>query len=100
VLGGKAVSVDIFDKPETLAKLWGRFVDGIVFDALEDPDTRRRAAGNDFSVKLYNLKGMTWRKTEATGLGETYRAQDGGIFAAVLVMDERPVHLGMSMQST
>ena len=49
-LGGRLVSVDVFDKPETLARIWGRFVDGIVFDALAAPGTsmpgeRRRPAG-------------------------------------------------------
>ena len=42
-LGGKVVSVDLFDKPATLAKLWDRLLQGIALDALAD--SKCRASG-------------------------------------------------------
>ncbi len=96
VLGGRAVSVDVFDKPETLANIWGRFVDGIVFDALAAPDTRRQASGADLPVKLYRLKDAAWRRTAASGLGETFRAEDDGLLASALCLADVTVHLGVA----
>ena len=92
----RLVSVDIFDKPEILARIWGRFVDGIVFDALAAPDTRRQASGADLPVKLYRLKDAAWRKTEAPGLGETFRAEDDGMLASALCLAGVTVHLGVA----
>jgi len=94
-LGGRLVSADIFDKPETLAKIWGRIVDGIVLDALAAPDTRRQASGADLPVKLYRLKDAAWRKTETSGLGETFRAEDDGLLASALCLAGVMVHLGV-----
>ena len=96
-LGGKIVGIDIFDKPSTLAKLWGRLVQGIALDALAD--SKCRASESDVAVKLYALRNMQWRQVEpVVGLGEAYRGRaDDDILATALVMDGTLVHLGASM---
>ncbi len=96
VLGGKAVSLDIFDKPGTLARIWGQFVDGIVLDALEAAGTTCQASGADLPVKLYRLKDAAWRRTAASGPGETFRAEDDGMLASALCLAGVMVHLGVA----
>ena len=97
-LDGKVVGIDIFDKPETLAKLWDRLLQGIALDAPEMPDLKCQASGSDVSVQLYMLKSMRWEQVDPVGLGESYRARgDDDTLATALVTGGTLIHLGMSM---
>jgi hypothetical protein len=96
-IGGKVVSVDLFDKPTTLQKLWDRLADGIAIDALEICMIKRRTSGTDRSVKLYMGKVTRWRQVETVGLGEAYRSEDDGTLATALVKDDVLLHLSLSV---
>src|SRR5205085_1073492 len=39
VLGGRIAGVDLFDRPETLARLWPKLVRAYAIDALEEPES-------------------------------------------------------------
>ena len=73
-INGKIISIDLFDKPMTLAKIWDRMVQGVVLDASETvADDGRLATDMDVSARLYALRHMTWRRAGPTaGLGEAY----------------------------
>jgi len=99
-LGGKVVSVDIFDRSVTLEKLWDRLVQGVALDALEVTDDDEHQAGtSDISVKLYMVNDVRWRQVEPiVGLGESYHARDNDeTLATALVKDHLLVHLSLSM---
>jgi hypothetical protein len=99
VLGGKVVSVDLFDKPPTLERLWDRLLQGIALDAMELRDSKCRASGSDVSVQLYLVRNVRWQKVEpVVGLGEAYRGRgDDDTLATALVTGGTLIHLGMSM---
>ena len=97
-MNGKFVGIDLFDKPETLEKVWDRLVVlGLTLDAMDLQDTEAR--DYDISVRLYRLKGVAWRPVPTVGLGESYRARGGddGMLATALVVDDALLHLSMSM---
>jgi hypothetical protein len=99
-LGGRVVSVDVFDKPATLEKLWDRLVQGVALDALESCDPGSLADGTEIPVGLYmgTVKDMRWRKVDSVALGETFRARgDDGTLATALVADGTLLHLSLSM---
>jgi len=100
-IGGKIVGIDLFDRSETLAKLWDRLVQGIALDALESCDRECQPDGSSISVKLYKMKAARWQKVEpAVGLGEAYRARDNDeTLATALMVDNAILHLSMSMPS-
>ncbi len=97
-LGGKIVSADIFDKPTTLQKLWGRFLDGFLLDALDISETQ--PSNFQLPVRLYMemVRDMRWRTTATVGLGEAYHARgDDDTLGTTLVVDGVPVHVSVSM---
>jgi hypothetical protein len=99
-IGGKVVSVDIFDKAVTLEKLWDRLVQGVAIDALEGTDDDgHQASALDISVKLYMVNDVRWRQVEPiVGLGETYSARGKDeTLATALAKDHMLVHLSLSM---
>jgi hypothetical protein len=99
-LGGKVVSVDVFDKPQTCKALWCRFAEGLLLDAQEMPAAARRASGSDVAVKLYMIQDVRWQRLDPVGLGESYRGHgDDGILATALVAGGGLIHLGVSMPS-
>ncbi len=96
---GRVVTIDLFDKPATLERLWDRLVQGVVLDAMELQDSKCQAEGNDVAVKLYMLKSVRWKRSGSVGLGEAYRGRsDGDILATALVAGDTLVHLSASMQ--
>jgi len=98
-IAGKVVLVELFDKPATCNEVYGRFVDGLVFDAQELGDTGCPTDEIARTVKLYMTQDMRWRPAEPlVGLGEPYCARgDDGVLATVLVVDGRLLHLSMSV---
>ena len=93
---GAIVSVDVFDL-STCRRVWGRFVEGLVLDALEVGATDRLADGKDISVRLYRMSSVRWEQVPTVGLGEAFRAQDEGALATALVLDGALVHLSLSI---
>ena len=97
VMSGKTVGIDLFDKPETLKKVWDRLVVlGLSLDAMDLGDTE--ASTSDLTVRLYRLRDVRWRRGESVvGMGEMFHARDDdGTLATALVVDDSIVHLSMS----
>ncbi len=97
-IGSSVVSIDLFNQPTTLARMWDRFVLGIAMDALEIKDTERPATAADIADKLYRLRRSAWEPTLAVGLGELHHARTAdGALATALVVDNVLVHGSVSM---
>ena len=96
-IGSSVVSIDLFDQPKTLARMWDRFALGIAMDALEVTDAEQVATATDVTAKLYSVRRSAWEPTLAVGLGESYftKAADGWLGTA-LVVDGHLVHGSVS----
>jgi len=92
-VGGKVVSVDLFDKPSTCRKVWDRLLTGVVLDALEAGPATEQAQVQDVQQVVVRLRGAAWQPIAAVGAGEEFRSgPDGGQHASALVLDGAVVH--------
>ena len=93
VMRGKTVGIDLFDKPETLARLWDRLVViGLTPDAVDLQGSDGRES--DLSVRLYRLRDVAWNQVATVGLGEVFNARN--LLASALMVDGVLLHLSMS----
>ncbi len=102
VMRGRIVGIDVFDKPDSLQKLWDRLVImGLTLDTVDLRDADRHGDDISRSVGLYmeSVGNMRWQRVEPViGMGETYRATgNDGSQATALVMDGVAVHLSVSI---
>jgi hypothetical protein len=92
-VGGKVVSVDLFDKPGTCRKVWDRLLTGVVMDALEAGPGGEEVGKNEVQEALARLRGAPWQQTQPVGAGEEYRSDaDGGNHATALVLGGSVIH--------
>ncbi len=117
-VGGKLVSVDLFDKPATCRKAWDRMLTGVVLDALEAARARENAGAADaqgvsssrlgswqsFGAQepagvadvrgaLATLSHAPWREGAAIGAGREFAAKlAGGRYASALVCGGAVLH--------
>jgi hypothetical protein len=92
-IGGRMVSVDLFDKPATCEKVWNRLLSGVVFDALEEEATEQIASVFDVEQLLAAMSDFGWQQAPAVGQGEEYRSETKrGDHASALVFDGVVVH--------
>jgi hypothetical protein len=91
-VGAKLVSVDLFDKPATCRKVWGRLLTGLVMDALEAGPTEEQPGQELVQEALGRLRTDPWQPTQPVGVGEEYRSDSDGRHATALVLAESVVH--------
>jgi hypothetical protein len=97
-VGNKVVSVDLFDKPSTCRKVWGRLLTGVVMDALEAGPTQEQVEKETVEETLASLRGAPWQPTQPVGVGEEYRSDtDDGRHATALVLDKSVIHGSLVM---
>jgi hypothetical protein len=90
-VGGRAVSFDGFDKPETLAGLWTRLIRGYAMEALGDPEHHaERDVAERFVATIGSAKATAH---DAVGLGTEVVLSDPGFVAAALVWEGSVVHV-------
>jgi hypothetical protein len=95
-IGGKVVSVDLFDNAATCQKVWDRLLTGFVMDALEPGVVSDRPDNKDVGDKLAALREAPWRQTPAAGAGEEYRAEWEHVqHASVLTCDGVALHASL-----
>lgn len=90
---GKLVSIDVFDKAETCAKIWERVLAGCVVDAVrKEEDKVHVTTASDIENVLQKLVAQ-WHATVPLGEGHEFRANtnSGGI-ATVLVCQDTMLH--------
>jgi hypothetical protein len=100
VLGGRIAGVDLFDKPETLAKLWPKLVRAYAIDALEEPESTEAVLTPEALGQW--LRSATVAKLEpfkSPGLGDDVRLEAPNLVGAGLVVQEHPVHVELFAES-
>jgi hypothetical protein len=90
-VGGKIVSVDLFDAPETCKKVWPRVISGMALDAMEEQATATVTA-DDVTAAVANLATEPWQPAPAAGAGEEQRSQSARWHGSVLALNGTLVH--------
>ncbi len=92
-VGGKIVSVDLFDRPATCHKVWDRLLEGVVMDALEAGEAEATPDAGQVQTMLSALQDAPWQTVPAVGVGEEFRADlEGDRHASALVREGAVVH--------
>lgn len=76
-VGPTIVALDLFDKPATCQKIWGRLLSGCVMDALEETRTETLADSSAVEILLKRLEDAPWKESPAVGEGHEFRAEPG-----------------------
>lgn len=90
-VGGKIVSVDLFDAPETCRKVWPRVISGMVLDALEEKDTAT-VSEEEVRTAVEELRAADWKAVPAAGTGEEHRAESARWHGSVLTLNGSLIH--------
>jgi hypothetical protein len=99
VLGGTIAGVDLFDQPETLAKLWPKLAGSYAMDALEQPTLTVPVTPETVRQWLLSTSLSKCEVFKSPGLGDDVRLTAPGIVGAGLVVAEHPVHLELFSQN-
>lgn len=92
-VGGKLVTIDLFDKPTTCGRVWNRLLSGAILDALEAEQAEKQAEPADVERALTDLNQLSWERSEPIGEGEEYRAESpSGDHASALVFEGTLIH--------
>ncbi len=90
-VGGKIVSVDLFDAPETCRKVWPRVVSGMAMDAMEEQD-RATVSDAEVAAAVDTLRTAPWQTVPAAGAGEEQRSESARWHGSVLTLNGSLVH--------
>lgn len=93
--GGRIAGCDLFDKPETLAKLWPKLVRAYAIDALEETESRPRLSADAVREWLRSSKETKAETFKSAGVGDDVRLESPTLVGACLVVEEQPVHVEM-----
>jgi hypothetical protein len=92
--GGQIAGVDLFDKPETLGKLWPKLLRAYAIDALETtPATEARVTAEGVRSWLNTANTAKVEPFPSPGLGQDVRLEAPTLIGASLVVEEQPVHV-------
>lgn len=92
-VGSKVVAVDLFDKPETTQKAWGRLLTGVAMDSLETPAAANPPTADDVSGLIARLRDSTWQQSPAVGEGQEFRSDaDDLTHASALLFQDSVLH--------
>src|SRR5262249_41673537 len=93
---GHIAGIDLFDKPTTLAKLWSKLIRSYAIDAVETPAEGvtpvTREAVRQWLQTTLQAKAETFK---SPGLGDDIRLEGEKVVGAGLVVEDRPVHVGL-----
>lgn len=90
-VGGKLVSVDLFDAPETCKKVWPRVIRGVAMDAMEEKAAAAISA-DEVRAAVASLRSEPWKSVAAAGAGEEQRSESEKWHGSVLTLDGSLVH--------
>jgi hypothetical protein len=91
-IGPQVVTADLFDKPATCEKVWGRLLSGLVLDALVEGQAKRSPDPAQVNQFLHEVRNAAWTPTETVGEGQEYRAEFNGQVGSALLLGGALVH--------
>jgi hypothetical protein len=93
VVNGRIAGMDLFDRPETFAKLWPKLIRAYAIDALEEAETKATATRQAVEEWLQKAASAKEEPFKSPGLGQDVRLKADKLVGAGLVVDEQPVHV-------
>lgn len=99
-VGPQVVAVDVFDRPSTCRKVWGRLLSGVVMDALESKEAGESAGAADVEGLLARLRDAPWEAAPAVGEGQEYRSDSVPMaHASALALGDAVLHGSVVVES-
>lgn len=96
-IGGQVRSVDLFDRPATLAAYWDSLVAGAALDAVDTTGTVAPPGRRSVVQAFTDLRSARTRRVPGIDLGDEIHAAGAGITAGALVWDDVCVHLALHL---
>ncbi|MCD6405082.1 MAG: hypothetical protein J7M19_04600 [Planctomycetes bacterium] len=95
-IGGKFAVMDLFDKPETLRKVWERLITGYAIDAMNRAKAKEKASGfgtQDAEGILEGLSDIECEPHASAGVGRDWRFEAEEFVGQALVVEGCCAHL-------
>lgn len=100
VLAGRIVGFDLFDKPQTLAKLWPKLVRAYALDAYTEPDSGKSLTVAEVAHWLTSAGQAREEVFKSPGVGKDVRLESTELVGACLLVEGQPVHIEAFAQSS
>jgi hypothetical protein len=98
--GNRVLGLDLFDKPETLTKLWPKLVRSYAIDALEDEEPGTPLSSDKVREWLASLAGAKAETFKSPGVGDDVRLESGNAHGGALLVDSSPIHVELFTDAT
>lgn len=96
-IGPRVVSIDLFDRPSTCKRFWGRLLVGTALDALQEHDQLGSVDTREVHGAVAEACASRWVKTSAVGLGDEYRSRDTDrVAASALAVGGTFIHISIA----
>ena len=93
-IAGRISGADLFDKPETLRKLWPKLVRSCFIDSFEvSKESSGSTAMQDVAAWLERGTCAKPTRFPSPGIGQDIRLEGDNIFGAGLLVEDQPVHV-------
>jgi hypothetical protein len=93
-IGGRLAGADLFDRPQTLCKLWPKLVRAFAIDALEGAaPVEAPLTAEAVHEWLLSAAAAKAEPFKSPGLGDDVRLEGPNLVGAGLVVREQPVHV-------
>lgn len=93
-IDGQLMAVDLFDKPQTLERLWPRLVTGYALDAIGRPKSKAGSFSKKAAqVLLEHVGEIECQPCPSVGLGKDWRFEAEDIVGQALVVGRTSAHL-------
>ena len=100
VIGGRIAGADLFDKPETLCKLWPKLIKSCTIDALESlTQNPGSTTPEEISSWLERGASATEESFPSPGVGQDVRIEGEDVLGAGLLVNDHPVHMELFRRS-
>jgi len=94
VINGQIAGVDLFDKTETLQRLWPKLIKSSIVESFEpSAEATRFKTEEEISAWLRTAERAKIESFDSPGVGKDLRIEGEEVEGATLVVDEHPVHM-------
>jgi len=97
--GGQVRGVDLFDRPDTLARLLPKLVRAYAVDALEEPEESGRIGRPEVEAWLRSVSRADFERFDSPGTGDDVRITSKTMVGAALLLEGHPVHVELFPQT-
>ncbi len=94
-IAGKFAALDLFDKPQTLQRLWERLVTGYALDAISAEPTQDKFTEKGAGALLEHIGECECEAYPSVGLGKDWRFESDSIVGQALIVDSTAIHVSV-----